>query len=131
MVEAISPVEYLRPAHKKIEPQRQVTLLKKQAQFLCVPSGHSSVGYKVRAAPQIQLGTRRSLALNCLGGGSVRFSALLTGNYDNLSGAAGWARESLEAHANDQREWTYSVQELEEAKTHEDLWNAAQLQLVW
>ncbi|CAM9789414.1 unnamed protein product [Ectocarpus sp. 6 AP-2014] len=51
-------------------------------------------------------------------------------NYDNLSGAAGWARESLEAHANDQREWTYSVQELEEAKTHEDLWNAAQLQLV-
>lgn len=50
--------------------------------------------------------------------------------YDKLSGAAGWARDSLVAHANDEREWTYSVQELEEANTHEDLWNAAQLQLV-
>lgn len=50
--------------------------------------------------------------------------------YDKLCGAAGWARDSLAAHANDQREWTYSVQELEEAKTHEDIWNAAQLQLV-
>lgn len=51
-------------------------------------------------------------------------------NYDRLSGAAGWARDSLETHANDPREWTYSLQELEEGKTHEDLWNAAQLQLV-
>ncbi|CAM9717520.1 unnamed protein product [Laminaria digitata] len=51
-------------------------------------------------------------------------------NYDNLSGAADWARESLEAHANDEREWTYSVEQLEKGKTHEDLWNAAQLQLV-
>lgn len=50
--------------------------------------------------------------------------------YDSLSGAAEWARASLEAHANDLREWTYSIQELEKAKTHEDLWNAAQLQLV-
>lgn len=50
--------------------------------------------------------------------------------YDQLDGAAGWARDSLAAHATDSREWTYSVQELEEAKTHEDLWNAAQLQLV-
>lgn len=52
------------------------------------------------------------------------------GNYDNLSGAADWARESLEAHADDVREWSYSVEELEKGKTHEDLWNAAQLQLV-
>eukprot|EP00752_Nemacystus_decipiens_P015161 g13506.t1 len=51
-------------------------------------------------------------------------------NYDRLSGAAGWARDSLEAHASDPREWTYSLQQLEEGKTHEDLWNAAQLQLV-
>ncbi|CAM9225217.1 unnamed protein product [Hapterophycus canaliculatus] len=50
--------------------------------------------------------------------------------YDNLAGAAGWARESLEVHASDPREWTYSVQELDGGKTHEDLWNAAQLQLV-
>lgn len=51
-------------------------------------------------------------------------------NYDNLTGAAKWASDSLQAHANDPREWTYSIQELEEGRTHEDLWNAAQLQLV-
>lgn len=50
--------------------------------------------------------------------------------YDSLSGAYPWARESLELHSSDPREYTYSRDELEEAKTHDDLWNAAQLQLV-
>mmetsp|Transcript_22668 Transcript_22668/g.46520 ORF Transcript_22668/g.46520 Transcript_22668/m.46520 type:complete len:559 (-) Transcript_22668:105-1781(-) len=50
--------------------------------------------------------------------------------YDNLSGAADWARESLELHSSDERENLYDWRELEEAKTHDDLWNAAQLQLV-
>lgn len=51
-------------------------------------------------------------------------------NYDSLSGAAEWARSSLREHASDPREWLYSMEELEQGKTHEDLWNAAQLQLV-
>ncbi|KAL7468564.1 hypothetical protein ACHAXS_008791 [Conticribra weissflogii] len=50
--------------------------------------------------------------------------------YDNLSGAADWARESLELHSSDERENLYDWRELEKAKTHDDLWNAAQLQLV-
>lgn len=50
-------------------------------------------------------------------------------NYDSLAGAAGWARESLEKHASDAREWRYSLEELEGAQTHEDIWNAAQRQL--
>lgn len=51
-------------------------------------------------------------------------------DYDSLQGAAGWARESLEMHQSDQREWIFSREEMEEAMTHDDLWNAAQLQLV-
>jgi deoxyribodipyrimidine photo-lyase len=51
-------------------------------------------------------------------------------DYDSLGSAAEWARESLELHTADQREWLYSLEELETAKTHDDLWNAAQLQLV-
>lgn len=51
-------------------------------------------------------------------------------HYDDLRGAAGWARESLEKHAEDAREHAYSRTELEDARTHDDLWNAAQLQLV-
>jgi len=51
-------------------------------------------------------------------------------NYDQLDGAAGWARESLLLHAADAREHVYSLDELEGAKTHEDIWNAAQTQMV-
>ncbi|CAM9823819.1 unnamed protein product [Ascophyllum nodosum] len=50
--------------------------------------------------------------------------------YDDLSGAAHWARETLVVHSNDIREHTYSLEDLEKAKTHDDLWNAAQLQMV-
>ena len=44
--------------------------------------------------------------------------------------AAGWAQESLALHAGDPREHSYSAAQLESAQTHDDLWNAAQLQLV-
>lgn len=50
--------------------------------------------------------------------------------YDNLDGAAGWARDSLELHSSDEREHLYGWKELEAGETHDDLWNAAQLQLV-
>ncbi|KAL1529069.1 hypothetical protein AB1Y20_000031 [Prymnesium parvum] len=50
--------------------------------------------------------------------------------YDSLEGAAGWARESLALHAADPREHVYSLEQLEAAKTHEDVWNAAQRQMV-
>jgi deoxyribodipyrimidine photo-lyase len=47
-----------------------------------------------------------------------------------LGGAADWARESLELHATDERQYLYTWKELENGRTHDDLWNAAQLQLV-
>ncbi len=50
-------------------------------------------------------------------------------NYDNLDGAASWARLSLELHASDAREHTYTLEQLDDARSHEDLWNAAQRQL--
>lgn len=51
-------------------------------------------------------------------------------DYDALTAAAGWAQETLETHSSDPREYVYSLSELEEGKTHDDLWNAAQLQVV-
>ena len=51
-------------------------------------------------------------------------------DYDTLLGAAGWAQESLELHASDEREYTYTLDELEQGMTHDDLWNAAELQLL-
>ena len=51
-------------------------------------------------------------------------------SYDSLDGAAGWARESLELHNADKREHVYSLEQLEQAMSHEDIWNAAQRQMV-
>lgn len=51
-------------------------------------------------------------------------------DYDKLTGAAGWAQETLEVHSSDPRAYLYSLEELEKSKTHDDLWNAAQLQVV-
>ena len=51
-------------------------------------------------------------------------------DYDTLETAAGWAQETLRMHEQDPREYVYGTDELEKGETHDDLWNAAQLQLV-
>lgn len=50
--------------------------------------------------------------------------------YDSLDGARDWAKKTLADHANDSREFTYTKQQFEAAQTHDELWNAAQLQLT-
>eukprot|EP00808_Paulinella_micropora_P014546 g83282.t1 len=51
-------------------------------------------------------------------------------DYDNLDAAADWARQTLQTHQLDKRPYLYKREELEAAVTHDDLWNAAQLQMV-
>lgn len=51
-------------------------------------------------------------------------------NYDSFEGFHDWAKTSLNEHRKDEREFVYSLKEFEEAKTHEDLWNAAQLEMI-
>lgn len=51
-------------------------------------------------------------------------------HYDSLAGAAGWARQTLDDHRDDEREYIYSYDDFEQARTHDDAWNAAQLQLT-
>jgi deoxyribodipyrimidine photo-lyase len=50
-------------------------------------------------------------------------------NYDNLNGAAEWAKLSLEKHASDKRPHLYSLEQLDNGKTADQLWNASQIQL--
>jgi len=51
-------------------------------------------------------------------------------NYDRFSGFTPWARASLDRHRDDPREYIYSPEELEEERTHDPLWNAAQHEMV-
>jgi deoxyribodipyrimidine photo-lyase len=51
-------------------------------------------------------------------------------NYDEFEGFPGWAKDTLKDHWNDKREKIYDFHEFEEAKTGDDLWNAAQMEMV-
>lgn len=55
---------------------------------------------------------------------------LYNGNYKSLAGAPAWARETLEAHRFDMREYVYERCEFEFAKTHDEFWNACQRVLL-
>lgn len=64
---------------------------------------------------------RRELSINF-----VRYNS----NYDNFESREPWADRSFARHSADSRPTTYSEQELENAETHDPLWNAAQKQMV-
>jgi deoxyribodipyrimidine photo-lyase len=51
-------------------------------------------------------------------------------NYDNWECAAPWARKTLIEHTGDSRAHRYSLDQLERAETADELWNAAQREMV-
>ncbi|HEY1464353.1 MAG TPA: deoxyribodipyrimidine photo-lyase [Terriglobales bacterium] len=68
-----------------------------------------------------QLITWRELAVNF-----VTFNP----NYDNFESGEPWALRSLGQHQKDERPVRYTERQLENAETYDDLWNAAQMQMV-
>jgi deoxyribodipyrimidine photo-lyase len=51
-------------------------------------------------------------------------------NYDTWECAEPWAKKTIAEHAKDEREYIYTLAQLEGAKTHDELWNAAQTQML-
>ena len=68
-----------------------------------------------------ELIVRRELAVNF-----VRYN----NQYDSFSSLPAWAQKTLLHHLADQREYGYSLAELERAATHDPYWNAAQQEMV-
>jgi len=60
---------------------------------------------------------------------SVNFVRYST-NYDTAECAEDWARKTIAEHAKDVRDRLYTLKELETAATYDELWNAAQVQMV-
>jgi len=50
--------------------------------------------------------------------------------YDNFNGFPDWARKTLNKHRKDKRPYIYTAHQLENASTHDELWNAAQTEMV-
>lgn len=68
-----------------------------------------------------ELIVRRELAMNFV---------FYNEQYDTLRGLPDWAYSTLKNHENDRREYNYSKEELEKAKTHDRYWNAAQKEMI-
>ena len=82
---------------------------------------NADVPSKHRGAFLEQLIVRRELATNF-----VRFNP----NYDSIESIEPWAHRSFALHSGDPRPVVYTERQLENAETHDPLWNAAQQQMV-
>ena len=51
-------------------------------------------------------------------------------HYDSFAGFPDWVKDTLGKHKTDKREFIYTKEEFEKAQTHEDLWNAAQNEMI-
>ncbi len=68
-----------------------------------------------------ELIVRRELAYNF-----TRFNP----KYDSLSSLPNWTQETMRKHQADKRDYLYSIEQLENFQTHDEIWNAAQRELV-
>jgi deoxyribodipyrimidine photo-lyase len=68
-----------------------------------------------------ELIVRRELSYNF-----TRFNAA----YDSLKALPEWAHKTMREHADDERAVVYSLEELENAATHDELWNASQREML-
>ena len=51
-------------------------------------------------------------------------------SYDSFQGFPLWAKATLHDHRKDPRAYSYTLKELENAQTHDELWNAAQREMT-
>jgi deoxyribodipyrimidine photo-lyase len=50
--------------------------------------------------------------------------------YDSLRALPPWVHKTMREHADDERQFTYSLEQLEAGETHDELWNAAQREMA-
>lgn len=51
-------------------------------------------------------------------------------HYDSLKCLPAWVHKTMRVHAEDERQITYSLDQLEAGETHDELWNAAQREMT-
>jgi deoxyribodipyrimidine photo-lyase len=51
-------------------------------------------------------------------------------HYDHFNGFPDWAKKTLDEHRKDSRDYLYTLKQFESGQTHDELWNAAQMEMV-
>jgi deoxyribodipyrimidine photo-lyase len=91
------------------------------AQRIALEVSKSDADRESRDAYLEELIVRRELADNF---------CLYNPDYDQVAGAHAWAQTTITEHSTDVREYVYTLVQFEAGETHDELWNAAQLQMV-
>lgn len=91
------------------------------AQRIALEAFKISTGKKSRDAFLEELIVRRELSDNF---------CFYNANYDNVEGFPAWAKRTLNEHRNDKRKYLYTLEQFENALTHDELWNAAQTEMA-
>jgi deoxyribodipyrimidine photo-lyase len=91
------------------------------AQRIALEVEDAPAGQKAKEAFLEELIVRRELADNF---------CFYNPQYDAFAGFPAWARKTLDEHRRDPRESIYTLTQFEQAQTHDDLWNAAQLEMA-
>jgi deoxyribodipyrimidine photo-lyase len=91
------------------------------AQRVALDVGGSSAPAEAKSAFLEQLVVRRELADNY---------CWHNPDYDSLKRIPSWARQTLDRHSGDRRTYRYDRAALEECRTHDPLWNAAQREMI-
>ena len=61
---------------------------------------------------------------------AVNFVRTHPNTYDNAGCAEQWSQKTIAEHAGDPRERLYTLEQMERAGTYDNLWNAAQIQMI-
>jgi deoxyribodipyrimidine photo-lyase len=88
---------------------------------IAIAAREANVSEDDRRAFLEELIVRRELAINF---------TTYNRRYRSLDSCEPWARGTLQRHADDRRLQTYNERQLDQAETHDPLWNAAQRQMV-
>lgn len=91
------------------------------AQRVALEVKESPASEKIKDSFLEELIVRRELADNF---------CLYNRYYDSVKGFPLWGQKTLNAHSKDKREYLYKYREFEYGRTHDPLWNAAQMQMV-
>jgi deoxyribodipyrimidine photo-lyase len=91
------------------------------AQRVALRTVRAPVNGRVREAFLEELIVRRELADNY---------CFYNSRHGHVAGFPRWAQDTLRTHAADRRRYLYTVKQLERARTHDPLWNAAQMEMV-
>ncbi|MEW6054006.1 MAG: deoxyribodipyrimidine photo-lyase [Nitrospirota bacterium] len=92
------------------------------AQRVALEVMNSGAGKTTREAFLEELIVRRELSDNF---------CFYTPHYDTCEGFPQWAKKTLQEHRKDRRPYLYRLAQFENAETHDDLWNAAQTEMVF